>query len=633
MDSNLECTAKPISSDGNVSRRETGLVFGQGPTAPKAAEPDAPFPPLPGRYQKQLLRGASVGSLRPNRDRENYGRRTRSTSLGMNGFRDLQLDVREYRGESKNEQLDGTHQRPNPVDEETLLNLTKQDKAASREATVTEMAQYRSIRQTAVVSVALMLVLQTVTATSLVRAGDVSIDEAILFTMYSVTTAGFGSVDIPFTPGFLLYLVVYMLVGIGLTTVLASQVYLYVALVTRISKSSVDQRELADRGLNNWTQAKAQCSNEENPEDENDAPAAVPHVEALKDDRRHGHLNIGQVSLSLVDRLKLFFRSSEATRCFCLTCYLVGLLLIGVIGMMSLEGWTFVEALYFSTFVMTTVGFGDYFPTKSSSIWFVIFWLPFNISFLSIFMGNLGRYYMMLSSWNVIRKEKQLRKIYGFTTPLLGEEGPSRQIADEKYQIQRHGMSATELDCIQTMGDVVRFVLGTLAADVSLLDDKSNPVSSIGALSETFMLQSSLSHPGTFEKNGVRKPSFALMVLVQERFAHIIANDIAGFHSDLCVKDTTVSMTVESIQEVANQWQVPAGALTAFRAVAFEALIFVGEKKLVSKGAEALLNLSPFEFHEIFSPLLAALADSGTMEGWLAVTTPTAAEKFPRSYV
>jgi hypothetical protein len=140
----------------------------------------------------------------------------------MNGFRDLQLDVREYRGESKNEQLDGTHQRPNPVDEETLLNLTKQDKAASREATVTEMAQYRSIRQTAVVSVALMLVLQTVTATSLVRAGDVSIDEAILFTMYSVTTAGFGSVDIPFTPGFLLYLVVYMLVGIGLTTVLVS---------------------------------------------------------------------------------------------------------------------------------------------------------------------------------------------------------------------------------------------------------------------------------------------------------------------------------------------------------------------------------------------------------------------------
>jgi hypothetical protein len=35
---------------------------------------------------------------------------------------------------------------------------------------------------------------------------------------------------------------------------------------------------------------------------------------------------------------------------------MASLLLVGVAVMMPLEGWTFIQALYFSTFVMTTVG-------------------------------------------------------------------------------------------------------------------------------------------------------------------------------------------------------------------------------------------------------------------------------------
>jgi hypothetical protein len=41
---------------------------------------------------------------------------------------------------------------------------------------------------------------------------------------------------------------------------------------------------------------------------------------------------------------------------------------------------------------------------------------------------------------------------------------------------------------------------------------------------------------------------------------------------------------------------------------------------LITRGVDALYDLSPFECHGLFSLLLAALGDTETMEGWLAST-------------
>jgi hypothetical protein len=54
--------------------------------------------------------------------------------------------------------------------------------------------------------------------------------------------------------------------------------------------------------------------------------------------------------------------------------------------------------------------------------------------------------------------------------------------------------------------------------------------------------------------------------------------------------------------------------------VAFETLYFVGEHGLITRGADALYDLTPFEFHGLFSPLLASMGDAETMEGWLEST-------------
>lgn len=127
-------------------------------------------------------------------------------------------------------------------------------------------------------------------------------------------------------------------------------------------------------------------------------------------------------------------------------------------------------------------------------------------------------------------------------------------------------------------------------------------------------------HSNSLRQGSLRKPSFALRALVQERFAEIIAAEVAGFESSIEIKENTLSVTIGSLRQTTSKWMVPRRARRAFRAVAFEALYFVGEHGLITRGAEALFELSPLEFHRLFTPLLAALGDADSMEAWLAST-------------
>lgn len=116
------------------------------------------------------------------------------------------------------------------------------------------------------------------------------------------------------------------------------------------------------------------------------------------------------------------------------------------------------------------------------------------------------------------------------------------------------------------------------------------------------------------------QPSLALRAILLERFAEIIAVDIAGYQSAIEIKEYTLSVTILSLKQTADKWEVPRRARKAFRAVAFEAVWCVGDHRLITQGVDALLALTPSEFHQIFSPLLAAFGDAETMELWLAHT-------------
>lgn len=111
-----------------------------------------------------------------------------------------------------------------------------------------------------------------------------------------------------------------------------------------------------------------------------------------------------------------------------------------------------------------------------------------------------------------------------------------------------------------------------------------------------------------------------MRVLVQERLAQIIAHEVAGYQSNAEIKNNTLSVTIDTLKHTCEKWLLPKRATKNFRSVAFETLYFVGERQLIVKGANAVFELRPAEVQGLFGPVLAAMGDAGTMEGWLART-------------
>ena len=531
-----------------------------------------------------------------------------------------------------------------------------------------------------------MALFQALAILFFVYRGGLSIPNAILFAIYTTTTSGYGSVDIPTENGFLLFLVVYIFLAIAALTILIAEVYMFIAIRTSEAKKAQDQRTLRKHQQHLQQQNGSQSTNMQNiakhlelaaavSEQKRDMeettaqnaagtvttpPPAAAATVAIK--KQHGRIT-GSL-LYMVARFQSTYSSSEACRFVIVVLYLGMLLLMGTIPMMFLENWTFIEALYFSTFTMTTVGYGDYHPTKTSSTWFAIFWIPLNVSFVSVYMGNLARHYQMICKSNTARNYKILQKQYIAEPPNAaaaddddddgkgGEEEPfsqgqtqtqnqSHDIIGASSSFANHSTIATTFDkSIRSFADLHRFVLANAVVTARdrttrlqnddwpkiLVDILSFPSSS----SSSFSSSQIPSNPGfCWNQARSRIPSLVLLVLVQERIGNIIAEEIAGCQSEIISKDKTVIVSFFDMDKTSETWSIPKAAEEAFRQVAFEAILYVGENKLVTIGADALFALSPAEVFDILSPFLAAMADAGTMAGWLASTEQLASLHFP----
>ena len=251
------------------------------------------------------------------------------------------------------------------------------------------------------------------------------------------------------------------------------------------------------------------------------------------------------------------------------------------------------------------MGYGDVAPKTSEGIWFVIFWLPLNVTFISFYMGNLARYYMLFGS-------AYTRRVYKREIELMAR---SRLLADEVWDlvgVDNSRNTSAEDNAIHSMQTVVDLVLE------NFLHKGGDTCSD--TLRKLLNLESPWTATGLFHRNQVRKPSFALQVLMQERLITILAEEVTAVFADFFEKDSTFVVAVEPLQAIAEKWKIPAGAREAFALVAFEATVYVGEERMVMAGTNAFLKLTPFECHTLFSPLLSAFEDAGTMEGWLATT-------------
>ena len=69
----------------------------------------------------------------------------------------------------------------------------------------------------------------------------------------------------------------------------------------------------------------------------------------------------------------------------------LALLAFGTVFYRVLEGWEWVDSLYFCTVALTTVGFGDLTPTTSGSKLFTIFYVLGGIALITTYLNLLGR--------------------------------------------------------------------------------------------------------------------------------------------------------------------------------------------------------------------------------------------------
>lgn len=282
-----------------------------------------------------------------------------------------------------------------PSDFEMLAKLHVKYARVLEDQQISKMAQLESLRQTSATAVAVMLVLLIVGTAIVVVTCDVSMSQALLYSIYTVTSAGFGNVPVPDTVGFLVFAIVYVYLGISALAINVAQVYQYLETEHSTWLYRRNKVALAKEGLRELQALKNDETRETNELDQrvqHGLEVALQNVTVPTKTWQWRRWQSGRISPAL--RVPLF---------------LVTLLLVGAIGMVLLEGWTFIEALYFATFAMTTVGYGDITPTSNAGTWFVVFWLPFNVSFLALYLGTVAHYYVRVSQWNEKRIEQQLR--------------------------------------------------------------------------------------------------------------------------------------------------------------------------------------------------------------------------------
>lgn len=116
---------------------------------------------------------------------------------------------------------------PNQLTEEDLelcQRLDEEYERALEEREIGYNARYVSVRQSAVLSVCFMAAFLSLGTAFFMKQAAWTIPESMLFSIYTITTVGYGRNEMPTTPGFQLYTIFFILVGIAALTIMVGLV-------------------------------------------------------------------------------------------------------------------------------------------------------------------------------------------------------------------------------------------------------------------------------------------------------------------------------------------------------------------------------------------------------------------------
>jgi voltage-gated potassium channel len=86
------------------------------------------------------------------------------------------------------------------------------------------------------------------------------------------------------------------------------------------------------------------------------------------------------------------------------------LLTIGAIFYSHFEGWSYVDSFYFSTITLTTIGYGDLYPTTTVSKIFTSFYAVIGVGGMLFILSRIFSGYVVENEKKFIKRVRELRK-------------------------------------------------------------------------------------------------------------------------------------------------------------------------------------------------------------------------------
>ena len=85
-----------------------------------------------------------------------------------------------------------------------------------------------------------------------------------------------------------------------------------------------------------------------------------------------------------------FFKDPEYRNLLYTTTFI---LLMGMMAYHHLEGWDYVDALYFSIITLTTIGYGDFSPQTTGGKLFTIFYIIVGVGMILTFINTVYHHF------------------------------------------------------------------------------------------------------------------------------------------------------------------------------------------------------------------------------------------------
>ena len=82
------------------------------------------------------------------------------------------------------------------------------------------------------------------------------------------------------------------------------------------------------------------------------------------------------------------------------------ILIIGTFTYNYLEGWSYIDSLYFSVVTLTTIGFGDFTPQTDAGKLFTILYIVIGIGMILSFINTVHHHYTFMKDKEKKKKNK-----------------------------------------------------------------------------------------------------------------------------------------------------------------------------------------------------------------------------------